>query len=149
MIALAGHKYENLTNLRHIASFHDKLLQSSWVAGGYSKWGHGYISIFMFLCSISCIWCISSICVFKLLLHFPSLKWTDDQGGGGTRSYFIRKYLWSRSSLRNIWEIIYKRQVFEKSSFKRIPGKTGRYCIWNNWLLISTNCRTLFCRNWY
>ena len=81
MIALAGHKYENLIDLRHIASFHDKLLQSSWVPGGYSKWGHGYISIFMFLCSISCIWCISSICVFKLLLHFPSLKWTDDQRG--------------------------------------------------------------------
>ena len=67
------------SSIRHIASFHDKLLQSSWVPGGYSKWGHGYISIFMFLCSISCIWCIPSICVFKLLLHFPSLKWTDDQ----------------------------------------------------------------------
>ena len=23
--------------------------------------------------------CISSICLFKLLLHFNSLKWTDDQ----------------------------------------------------------------------
>ena len=23
--------------------------------------------------------CISSICLFKLLLHFHSLKWTDDQ----------------------------------------------------------------------
>ena len=154
MIALEDTNMKT-SSISDIASFHDKLLQFSpleWQGEGGIQSDEMRIH---FNISASCapsvptvasgasplFVCLSFCCTFQ----FKVDRWP----AATTRSYLIRKYLWSRSCQRNIWEIIYKRQVIE-NTFKRIPGTAAKtvhyyYCVWyltmtstmprsNNWM---------------